>query len=84
MKKRKAIGYDGIPAKVWKMDRNMTFYSKCSMKLRMRKFFLLENCDYSANYKGKGRREPKNCTEILIFLICDKIFPVILAGRLSN
>jgi hypothetical protein len=41
MKKRKATGYDGIPAKVWKMYRYMTFYLKCSMKLRMRKISLI-------------------------------------------
>jgi hypothetical protein len=36
-KKRKATDYDGIPAKVWKMFRYMTFHLKYSMKLRMRK-----------------------------------------------
>jgi len=40
MKKRKATGYDRIPAKVWKMFRCMTFYLKCSKKLRMRKISL--------------------------------------------
>jgi len=40
MKTRKATGYDGIPVKTWKTLRYsyMTFYLKCSMKLRMRKF----------------------------------------------
>ena len=40
MKKRKATGYEGIPAKVWKMFRYKTFYLKFSMKLRMRKISL--------------------------------------------
>jgi hypothetical protein len=40
MKKKKATGYDGIPAKVWKMFSSMTFYLKCSLKLRMRKISL--------------------------------------------
>jgi hypothetical protein len=45
----------------------------------------VENCDYSDNYKGKGRREESNnCRAILIFLVCQKILPVILADKLTN
>lgn len=40
IKKRKATGYVGIPAKVRKMFSSMTFYLKCSQKLRMRKISL--------------------------------------------
>jgi hypothetical protein len=91
MKNNKATGFDGIPAKMWKMfctiKGRLEILVEMFNKIKRGKGFpedwkIAVICPV---YKGRGKRgEPGNYRGISLLLVLCKIYSGILAGRLRD